>query len=631
MTLPVLNLKQLMPNPHGTIDRLFAVTGDVVSGPVQAIDAGAFAGLFSAPAALRAPGAGAALKLFHFNDMHNHLTGTGPDGRPVHRFARMVSQVKQARARAAQNEIVLFISGGDDHTGTLFDELLGWHVDEFIADASYRAYSAGGVDMTVIGNHEVDRGTGLLALGIERDARLPVLSANVHSSARLHAGKHYHPAIIALCKGLRIGVLGLTTHVETRVGLPDDPAMAVASPLAAVRNLLPALEPLCDVIIILSHCGYGDGSHASGKAAVARDIGEADFSIARTARALTAKPMVLIGAHTHTILNEQAIEPDNMATGVLITQAQSNGRFLGEINMQLAAPEAAGGRWTLTGQTACLHPVTDEAAEGTYDYCSKLEQDVIEPLVKALEPLRNRQISQVATTGLERGETIAARYCRETMMANFITDTMVERSKTFAGGPADFALLTATSLLSGIDPGPLTFGNWFKVMPYADLIFMLTLTGAEIAAMLHNNAARIVRSDECGSIDITGFVARGFLHTSSGITYTLKENSSPSGACAEDIRLHGRPLAEVRDHKFHILVTSYLGLGSFGERWNGKPLAGGIPGDLPGFDLRGFPRLRTGLSWRGEMVAHIEQLGEISAATGARLDGRLKICHNTGQ
>ena len=86
-----------------------------------------------------------------------------------------------------------------------------------------------------------------------------------------------------------------------------------------------------------------------------------------------------------------------------------------------------------------------------------------------------------------------------------------------------------------------------------------------------------------------------------------------------------RPLAEVYDHTFQIAMTTYLALGSFGERWNGKAIAGGVPGDLAGYDLRQCPATNTNLAYRNELIQFIRDIDVISAATGARLDGRLQI------
>ena len=106
-------------------------------------------------------------------------------------------------------------------------------------------------------------------------------------------------------KGLRIGFIGLTTAVDTRVGMEGDPTLAVSSPVQAAANVYKAVEAVSDVVVILSHCGYGRDMHASGKAATARKIGEGDFAIAEAVGPLGTKPCVLIGGHSHTTLNKR--------------------------------------------------------------------------------------------------------------------------------------------------------------------------------------------------------------------------------------------------------------------------------------------------------------------------------------
>lgn len=590
-------LRRIAPNPAGAAEALFAIDGDFTRLPGRLV-AGTVGDL---PPTV--PGRGR-LRLFHVNDLHNHLCDLRA-GRPeTQRLAQMVARIGAARAVAAPDEAVLFLSAGDDHTGTVFDELLGWGAADFVLDPGYRALSAAGLDAATIGNHEVDRGTAQLVRGIEADAAFPVLSANIHSSSHLVPGRHYHAALIAVTKGLRIGILGLTTRVETRVGQPSDPGLALASPVAVLENLLPVVTPLCDLVVVLSHCGYGDGAHASGKAVVARDIGEADFALAAVAARLCDRPAVVIGAHTHTRLNEHGVEAENIRHGILIAQAECNGRFLGEVLL-----DTAGGL-----PQARLHPV---AAGAPHD--AAFAEAHIAPLAARVAERMANRIGEAPGNALGWAETRSRRYSGECALANYMNDALVA---ALAGGEdaVDLAMLNGGSLLSGVGPGPVTFGDWFDVMPYADEIFVLRATGREIGAILASNAQRLLRADE-GHIDPSGFVARGFLHGSAGLRYRILPGASAAEARVTEVALFGRPLAERLDDSFAIAMTTYLALGSFGERWNGAPLAGGISGDLPGFDLRALPQRNTGRVYRDVLVAHIRANPVIAASC----DGRLQI------
>lgn len=620
------------PNPNGAADALYLLKGDPLAGAVKTIvtETGN-----PVPTATLADGERKVLRLMHFNDMHNHITDMHKKKGDTHRLSQMVKIVNDRRAAAADNETVLFLSAGDDHTGSVFDELMGWSVDEFEADAGYRTYSAAGVDIATLGNHEFDRGAALLQHAIKADAQFPVLSANVGGSDHLKRDDDYTCAAVIEAKGLRIGVIGLTTDVDTRVGLDSDPDMFVASPVQAVKNVLPTVAGVSDVVVVLSHCGYGTGAHASGKSSVERRIGEGDFDIAGAVSGLTDKPIVLIGGHSHTALNSDGIDADNMVGDLLITQAKANGSHLGEIVMSIAAGQGRD-QWF---SNVSLNPIKkrdDRVSEGEERYAN-LEHDGdfdavfeaahVQPLIDKLEVKLQEVIGTVSDDSLINTEaTIAARYVSETAIANFCNDAMVARSATFPQGKVDFALFNATAISAGLSKGDVTFKNVFEVMPYADACHVAYMTGRQIQEMLHNNAKRVLRPEEqTDDVNLAGFVQRGFLHFSSGLRYRIELGASAVEARAVDVTLNGTPIEQLLDQTFAMAINSYIQLGAFGEAWNGKPISGGVPGDIASMDLRGLNYLHTGLIYRNELIAAIREMGAISADTGAALDGRLQV------
>lgn len=602
-------IRRVAPNPAGALAALFVIDGDFIPDACAGLVA---AGPEDVPPV--EPLEDRALKLFHVNDMHNHLFDHDAHGRIVHRLAWMEAQVAVARhgAAARNGDPVLFLSAGDDHTGTILDELVGWNSADFIADPSYRALSAAGLDAAALGNHEFDRGTEQLALGLT-EAAFPVLSANVHGSRHLMAGRHYHAAALGVTAGgARVGFVGLTTRVETRTGRPEDPGLAVAPPPQVLAHVLPLLSSLSDAVVILSHCGFGDGSHASGKAPVARDIGEADFALADTTAVLCQKPVVIVGGHTHTLLNRGGTDPGARRRGVLITQAGANGKYLGRISLPLE-----------TGPGSRPQADVLEVPDHATDHESRSFADLhIAPLAARVDALRTQVIGTATGGELSWPRTRARRYMGETALANFMNDTLVEALSDLPAGAPDLALLNGASILAGLDPGPVTFGQWFDVMPYADEIHILTATGADLAAILQSNAARLLRREERGPDDLVdGFVARGFVHASRAVRYAIDPGKDAASARATGITLDGQPLEAQHGRVLRIAMTTYLALGSFGERWNGKPLSGGIPGQVPGYDLRRHKRTNTGLIYRDVLTRRIRKSGRICAAP----DGRLRI------
>jgi 2',3'-cyclic-nucleotide 2'-phosphodiesterase (5'-nucleotidase family) len=151
------------------------------------------------------------------------------------------------------------MSAGDDLVGSVFDELIGDDPDSYTVHAGYHLYSASGVDIAQLGNHDLDTGTRLLAHAIRRDARFPLLSANLVGSSLL-AGLYY-PAVLFVLKGVRVGIVGLTTPAQTKHR--DDVEFRIANPIRVAHNLLPAVRPLCDVLILLTHLGRSLVDHTA--------------------------------------------------------------------------------------------------------------------------------------------------------------------------------------------------------------------------------------------------------------------------------------------------------------------------------------------------------------------------------
>ena len=617
---------RLAPNPAGALDALWAVTGDPIAGtPVAPF----------LPAA--ASGTRRRVRLLHFNDLHNYLTSPHAVRGDTHAFGQMVELVRAARAAAGPEEIVLFTSSGDDQTGGVMDELLGFGPAEMIVHPAYQAFAVAGVDAMALGNHEFDRGTALLREALRRHPAVPALSANIHGAVDLPPGAFHHPAVIGLAKGLRIGLIGLTTAEDTRVGTPENPGLAVASPLAVASRLLPVVAEASDLVVILSHLGYGAGFDRSGKAGAERAIGEGDTAIAEAAVRLTDKTVVILGGHTHTVLNAEALEPRNLLDGrVVIAQAGSHGSHLGEVvvELEVGKPVAReiGARLRALERADRRIPADDPKARTVQqpeDVDQAFQEIVMAPMLARLDKRLGAVIGEVeAGPEVTTERTIQDRYLRETAIANLMNDLMVARSaEAFPDGAVDIAVFNATGLVAGIPPkGPITFSDWFAVMPFTDSVQIFELTGSDLEAILASNAQRIVRPEElegANAVDLKGYVSRGFLHFSRGLRYRIALGSGPAQARAVDIEIQGRPLAEVRERRFRVLFGSYIGHGGVAEAWNGREIAG--LGGIRGYDLTRHAKRDTGFVYRNEVVAQIRKIGVIRPEHGARLDGRLVV------
>jgi len=152
-----------------------------------------------------------------------------------------------------------------------------------------------------------------------------------------------------------------------------------------------------------------------------------------------------------------------------------------------------------------------------------------------------------------------------------IADAQLERTQS-AGAQIAFmnpggvrADLTFPSSPAGEGNGVVTYGEAFTVQPFGNTMVTMTLTGAQIKALLEQQ-----------------FQAAGnrILQPSAGFTYTWSQ-SGPPGGRTSDLRLNGVP---VDPAAYRVSVNNFLADGGdgFTELRNGTNRTGG-PVDVDTF------------------------------------------------
>jgi len=535
-------------------DGIFLLSGDASAGKINAIlpaDGVDF------PASANPD---ARLTLFHFNDLHGHLARFTPGGE-IHVISKMAWQIR-AKRKAVESDptrAVMLFTAGDDCIGSIFDEVMA----EAHMHPAYRVYSALGVDAAGVGNHEFDLGNTLLAESIRRDANFPILAANV-SCPDLDK---IFPAAIFVVKGIRVGVMGLVTQAELKAANPN---CVVTDPLAVAKNLIPLLRPHCDVLIILSHLGYRLAD-ASIPMVTAGDV--------ELAQSLPAGSVdLIIGGHTHHELNEKGLSAKNIVNGIPIVQTGSTGRFLGEVELKVSAADTA-------VVQARLIPVDTLPLDTDFD------REFVQPIVEQARNLRDQKLG-FASVEVQSGV--------ESPLGNFIADALASRQ------PVHLALVDSSSMQCELSSSAsLTFGDWFKVMPYADAIRVYRLTGKELHDLIQDNAKRVDRPNEPRA-------ERGFLHFSRQVRYAIDLGADRFAAKAFQITVNGKPIEEQFEDEFQIAAANFVREYAVGwEKFQTARL----------LQLNEFPRADTEIHLRRELAAYIRQTGGVSAFC----DGRLRI------
>ncbi|MCP4168471.1 MAG: bifunctional metallophosphatase/5'-nucleotidase [Chloroflexi bacterium] len=565
---------------------MYLFEGDATKGPILQISSAEGVRIPESELPLPQP---ARLKILHFNDLHGHLACfTSEDTLPV--FSRMVARIHAIRKRHDQDDrtAVMAITAGDEIGGAIFDELLGECCDSYQLHPSYRLYSQAGVDLGVPGNHDLDKGTAILAHAIKHDAAFPILAANITGRSQLSA--QCYPAALFVSKGLRIGFIGLTTPAQVHPELTHE--LQITDPVEAAQNLIPAIRPLCDILIIVSHLGY-DLEQQSASVMIAGDV--------ELARSLSADDVhLIIGGHTHNVLNEKGLSARNIVNGIPIVQAGKMGQFIGEVD--ITAQEVAAVTYVRLTATADL-PV-DEVFESEY----------VKPLVDLARPYWDRSLGRVAEiedlgTDNMRNEFAAG----ESALANFIADALVSQCRQ-KGIDVDFAMIDASNVRGGLDiGGDVTFGDWFNLMPFADTLTLYRMTGEQLQALLQDNASRIDRPNR-------PHTERGFLHFSKQIRYHIDLGFSYVQARVVDISVMGQSIETVLNRSYLVASTSFLR--GPAKSWETYAYSSVTQHCV---DVRQLPQEYTNLFIRDLLVNHIVAHGGVLAEGGVIRDGRLRI------
>lgn len=523
------------------------------------------------------------LKILHFNDLHGNISHLGEAGAtPV--FSRIVSRYKQQLNKYADNDNkgTLLLSAGDDMVGTPFDLLMAQEVHP------YELYQDLGVDVAALGNHDLDFGTQTLSQIIQRARQFPILSANLCPTPALQPW--VHPAALIDVKGVRVGIIGLTTTAQMKH--PEAKALTFINPVEAVNNLLPVLRPYCHVLIVLSHLGYDLHSTNAGM----EGYGDRQLAEALPYGAVD----MIIGGHTHHILNEAGLSPRNIVNGIPIMQAGNLGRFLGEVSLTLHG----NGQVTVTNATlqSTAHLPIDQA----------FETHAIKPIQQALTQKLQASLGSVTKTVDVSTETLINEFASgESAIANFVTAGMLAQARSL-GHQVDLAMTDTGILQAGFNGETVTLADWLAIVPYVDTLMLWQITGRDLMQLLEDNGCRANRLGE-------PHLERGFLQFSEQIRYTIMRGQNRFETHAQNIWVGDRPLAEQLERTFTVVSHSFLR--QICRPWDHYAQEQG----LAVFSLNHFPTKDLGIFVREAMVTYTQQQGGVLPKGGAVIDGRLQI------
>ncbi len=436
--------------------------------------------------------------------------------------ARLATLIKQ---RAVGHPYSLVVAAGD---------LIGASPllsSRFHDEPTIEALTTLGLTLAAVGNHEFDEGvaelrrmqqggchpqTGCMGSAPFIGAGFQYLAANVIDDS---TGLPIFPAhAIREFGGIRIGFIGLTLDETPALLAPAagkglhflDEAATINREVRKLRD-----EGIKAIVVLIHEGGTADSGTDSCAGPITDIVPQLDTAVD-----------VVISGHTHRAYNCQVDRR-------LLTSAGQYGTQLSDIILTLD-------RYTgdIVRSRAQTLVVADTVAE----------DPALAALVaryKALvAPLLARQVG-IVTAPMSTAKTPAG----ESVMGAVIADAMRAAAERNTGERIDVAFMNPGGVRGEIPAaGLVSFAELFTVQPFGNTLTVLTLSGADIEAVLRQQF---------------GNEPRRILHVSAGFSYRWRETRGEGAAVvAGSILLNGEPLQPQQDYR--VVTNDFVASGGDG-------------------------------------------------------------------
>lgn len=257
------------------------------------------------------------IQVLHTNDLHASLDtyGAPRESQPEYGGWSQIKTVMNRLTEEAKNKGIetLKLDAGDFSEGT----------SDYFADYStnvLKAFQNFGYDAAALGNHDWMLGARGMNIAYGRAPfPFPVLAANVHIARKLwNIKSQIIPSTVVTKDGIRIGILGLTTNEAFYKWIPRVASkrreLKIKNMWIAARNEARKLKNRSDVVIALTHIGAGRDKMLATK---------------------TDNIDVIVGGHSHTVLDALAFSKNPSGKEVPIVQAGYNGRYIGRFYLEV--------------------------------------------------------------------------------------------------------------------------------------------------------------------------------------------------------------------------------------------------------------------------------------------------------
>lgn len=337
--------------------------------------------------------------------------------------------------------------------------------------------NAWGLDATSYGNHEFDYGVARL-LAHQARAQFPFLATNIVETATGRRPDWVKPSVVFDINGTQVGVIG--AELRETPELVSAGATAGLSFLDEATRIKAESERLrklgVKVQVVVIHQGTATGRNAAGTAAGVPWDGPI-LGIADALKGTTVDAMIV--GHTHRVSNL-------MRGDILIVEGMNAGLSYSVLQLMVKGGDVA---WA-GGATRIAKNIGVAARPDV--------KAIIDDANAQTAVLRN-QVIGTQQFDIKRAPTRLF----ESAMGNMVADAMrlkypgVDAAYTNSGGLR--ADLNVSPPTAGEQPGEVTWGEMFAVLPFGNRTVIETLTGSQLEQGFINGF-----SPKCNSLISTG-------------------------------------------------------------------------------------------------------------------------------
>lgn len=369
----------------------------------------------------------------------------------ISRISTVFQQLKE------ENPSTVTVSTGDDLMNRFFHVYKGKAIFSLMSDAGY--------DLYVTGNHEFDKGSGVLAAALQ-ESSFEVICSDLDVSASAMKGM-CRPYLIKELEGVKVGFFSLMTE-ELPLVTSEHNVTIASDNLTTARNMVTLLrEKEVDVIVALSHIGY-----------------KADVRLAKQVKGID----LIFGGHSH-----ETVKKIGRVNKTAIVNGGEKGSQVIRVDIPLTKERKIirkGIKMTAIAVKSSLasDPEIDERVTA---YKKGFPATIVLG--------HTRSVWDMSKDGIRKSESTVANMIDDMMREQFKVDIVLNNAGAFRGQKR-------------YGPGAVTDTMLKEIDEFANYAFTLRLQGKYLKAILERSAA--------------SYGEGGFLHPS-GLTYHISLSGQP--------------------------------------------------------------------------------------------------------